>query len=871
MGEVYRAHDARLQRDVAIKVLPDSVANDPERLARFEREARLLAALNHPSIAQVHGLEESGASTASGRVTRALVMEFVEGETLADRLARGPIPIDDALPIARQLTDALASAHERGIVHRDLKPANIKLQPDGTVKVLDFGLAKAIDPAFDTRRDSSASPTITTPAGMTGLGTVLGTAAYMAPEPARGASVDKRADVWAFGCVVFETLTGARSFPGDSIADTVAQILRGDPEWTRLPVDTPPSIRRLLRRCLAKDPRERLHDIADARLDIVEAQSPSRDADAPRGSRTAHVRARWPEVVLASLVTTIIAAAVTASLRRDPPPAQELHVDVVTPPSTDGSLALSRDGQTLAFTSTDGGRRRLWLRSLATGVVRPLNGTEGAVLPFWAPSGRSIGFFADDGKLKRVEIDGGSVRPIVGAPLPWGASWMSDDTILYTPVTGGILRISANGGQPTPLTKLSAREANHAFPWALPDGRHFLYYVAGGPDVRGVYVASLDDPRGRRLVDSDGIANGVTRGHLLFIRGTTLFAQALDTARWEVTGTAFPVAESIAMQPAAGSQAAAVSTSATGTIAYRTGAGALRRQFIWFDRTGREVQKIGEPEEGNPISPSLSRDERRLALHRASGGNVDIWLMDVDRGVMTRFTSDPANDIHPLWSPDGRHILFSSNRSGQYELYDKSTTGGSEQKVLSFQSPPTDWSPDGRTVLIQRRDVNGSADIWAIPIGTGRPPYPVIQSTEFDERDAQFSPDGKWIAYESTESGRWEVYAQAFPGPGPKARVSINGGAQPRWGPDGKELFFIGVDDQLIAVPIDLSSGAGPQVGVPLALFKTRVGGAVQGNTRQLYFVSHDGKRFLMDTVAETGSGAPITLLLNWNPGRSHM
>jgi Tol biopolymer transport system component len=860
MGEVYRARDARLQRDVAIKVLPERVALEPDRLLRFEREARVLAALNHPAIALVHGLEDSNGVPA-------LVMEFVDGETLADRLTRGPLAIGDALPIALQIADAVASAHERGIVHRDLKPANIKLRDDGSVKVLDFGIAKAVADAAKPLADAAVSPTITTPAALTADGVILGTIAYMAPEQARGAAVDKRADIWAFGCVVFEMLAGVRPFAGDSVMDTAAHVLKSEPDWLRLPAEVPASIRRLLRRALEKDPRHRLHDIVDARLEIADALAPRPD-DIARGASVAQPRNRfWRYASLALAAVAVLGAIIASIGRRVPIVTRPLRVDIVTPATSDvASFSLSPDGASIAYIAATSGRRRLWLRSLETGVAKELTGTDGASLPFWAPNSKAIGFFADDGRLKRIDVDGGTVRALAAAPLPWGASWAVDDTILFAPLTGSIFRMPAAGGPAVALTKLATRQSNHSFPCALPDGRHFLYYVSGSPEVRGVYVATLDGGDARRLVDADGIA-GAADGHVLFVRDTTLLAQPFDARRLEVTGAAFAVTDSVALQPAAGSLLAAVSA-APGRLAFRTGTGVAQRQFVWFDRTGREVEKIGTADDGNPLSPSLSPDGRFIAVHRSSGGNVDIWLIETSRGVRTRLTSHPANDIHPHWAPDGQSILFSSNRSGSYQLYSRSIgTGGDEKLLLGFQSPATDWSPDGRTVLIQRRDVTGTADIWAFPIAEAAKPYPVVQSADFEERNGQFSPDGKWIAYESTESGRWEIYIQPFSGPGAKVPVSINGGAQARWRADGRELFFIGLDERLMAAPVDTSSGAAPQVGVPVPLFRTRVGGAVQGTSRAQYFVSRDGQRILMNTVVESAPSAPITLIVNWNAG----
>jgi eukaryotic-like serine/threonine-protein kinase len=852
MGEVYRARDTNLSRDVAIKVLPENFAADPDRLARFQREARTLATLNHTNIAQIFGLETSDQ-------VRALAMELVEGEELSVRLARGALPLDEALPIARQIAQALEAAHDRGIIHRDLKPANIKVRPDGTVKVLDFGLAKALD-AEDGSAALSNSPTLL--ASMPGI--ILGTAAYMSPEQARGKVVDEQTDIWAFGCVLFEMVTGKRAFAGDTVSDVVAGILKTEPDWSSLPATMPAAIRRLLARCLAKDPRERLHAIADARLEIDEAQrGPSAVVDrvvAPRNRE----RLAWAAALTAALLAAVVLGFRVAT--RPVPTASEVRLEITTPATTDPSVALSPDGEQIAFLATGSGRPRLWVRSLNSTAARALPGTDGAAFPFWEPQGRSLGFFSDDGKLKRVDINGGAVRVLANANLQWGATWGRDDTILFGPATGPILRIPAAGGQPpAAVTRLEPHQSNHSYPHFLPDGEHFVYYVSGSPEVRGVYIARLGKPEGQRLVDADSIGACIAAGHLLFVRGTTVFAQPLDFHRLQLTGMPAPVAESIAMRAAAGSQVAALSASASGRIAYRTGTAALERQFIWFDRSGRDVAKVGEPIGGNPLSPSLSTDQRWLAFHRATGGNVDLWRFDIARGVLSRLTSNPGNDIHPTWSPDSSRILFSSNRNGSYEAFEKSIASGEEKAFLPLQSPLTDWSRDGRFVLVQRRPKE-TTDIFALEMGASRDAVPVVQ-TDFEERNGQFSPDGRWIAYESTESGRWEIYVQPFPGPGARVQVSVNGGAQVRWRPDGKELFFIALDDRLMAVPIQLPSGAGSaEPGAPIALFGTRVGGAVQAPSRQQYFVSSDGQRFLMNTILQAAPISPITVIVNWTP-----
>ncbi len=867
MGEVYRARDTKLGRDVALKILPDAFARDPERLARFEREAKTLASLNHPHIAHIYGFEQTGD-------TSALVMELVEGPTLADRIAHGAIPLDDALPIAKQIAEALEAAHEQGIVHRDLKPANIKVRNDGTVKVLDFGLAKlgatgssgAVRAAGATGADEVLNlPTIISPA-MTMRGMILGTASYMAPEQAKGKAVDTRADIWAFGCVLYEMLTGRRAFAGDDVSDTLSYVISREPDWSKLPPH-PAAIRRVLRRCLQKDPARRIRHAGDAAIEIDEAQAESAgqgDA-APTASRRRE-RLAW----IAALGFGVIAAvAVAALLRVGPgPAAPEMRVEISTPPTNDpASIAISPDGQTIAFVGTPAGRPRLWLRSLGAASARPLAGTDGASFPFWAPNSRSIGFFADDGRLKRIDLDGDAVRVLANAPLPRGGTWNSEDTILFVPATGPVFRVSATGGDRTQVTRIAAQQSSHSFPRFLPDGNHFVYSVTGGPEVRGVYVAGLDGTEERRLVDADSIGVATSNSHLLFARGGTVFAQELDPARLALKGNALPVAEGVALQPFLGFLLASFSASATGHLIYRSGSASQQRQFVWFDRSGRELGRIGNPDDAAPTSPGISANGRRLALHRTVDGNVDVWLLDLERGGLSRFTSHPANEIQAYWSPDNTRIVFSSNRTGSYELYEKSTLGALDEKhLLPMQSQVTDWSRDGRFLLFQNRDLKTNSDIWALPYGANPKAFSLVY-TEFEERDGQFSPDGKWVAYTSVESARSEIYVQPFQGPGTRLPVSINGGAQPRWRSDGKELFFIALDERLMAVPISLPSHGGPlEAGAPIPLFATRVGGAVQAASRTQYVVSPDGSRFLMSTVLEGPATSPITLILNWKP-----
>ena len=505
---------------------------------------------------------------------------------------------------------------------------------------------------------------------------------------------------------------------------------------------------------------------------------------------------------------------------------------------------------------------------MESGSARPLPGTDGAAYPFWSPSGRSLAFFSDDSKLKRIDLDGGTVRVLASFGLPRGGTWNAAGTILLSPLGGGaIFRIPDTGGEPVAVTRLAASQTAHGFPRFLPDGDRFVYYAAGSPEARGVYLAGLASGVSRRLLDADSPAIFAPQGYLLFVRGETLFAHGFDPARGELLGRPFAVADKIVMGRVAGTSVAAVSVAASGQVVYRTGGEAQRRQFAWFDRSGRPLGTVGESDPSYSLSPSLSPDGRRLAMHRFVAGNTDIWILELERGALSRFTTHPANEILPIWSPDGSRILFDSNRDGAYALYEKATDGTADERlVLAKAAQPTDWSRDGSLLLFQQRDLKTAADLWVLPIGRGQEPSPVVR-TDFDERGGQFSPDGRWIAYASTESGRSEVYLQPFPGPGAKLPISVDGGAQVRWRADGRELFFIGLDDRLMAVPVALpADGGAAKVGTAVPLFPTHVGGALQATSGQQYFVSPDGRRFLMNTLLEGAPASPITLILNWKP-----
>jgi eukaryotic-like serine/threonine-protein kinase len=862
MGEVYRATDTNLARQVAIKVLPEAVAADAERLARFDREAKTLAALNHPNIGAIYGLEK-----ADG--IRALVMELVEGPTLADRIAQGPIPIDEALPIAKQIAEALEAAHEQGIIHRDLKPANIKLRPDGTVKVLDFGLAKTMEPAAAVSSSLSMSPTITTPA-MTQAGIILGTAAYMSPEQARGTAVDKRADVWAFGVVLWEMLTGKRLFEGATVSDTLAAVLKTEPGWNALGPATPTAIRRLLRRCLEKDRKQRLDSAAAARLEIEEAlTAPSavESAAVPAPSSASRGRLAW--MVAASAVLVVAAAAVWQQRHATTAPRPVTRFEIAVP-QTDSptSLSLSPDGRQLAYVATTEGQSRVWVRLLDDTDPRPLVGTEGASFPFWAPDASAIGFFAE-GKLKRVDLAGGASQALADAPNGRGGTWNSEGVILFTPGNAPlapnsvITRVSAAGGTPIAVTHLGPGEGSHRWPQFLPDGRRFMFFsTVGRSDSQGVYLGSLDGGEPIRVLATETPGVFVPPDRLLLVRGDALMAARFDAAQGTVAGELMQLVQPVGRDDGVLANAFSV---APGTLAYRATGGSQRRQLVWMDRTGKMVGSIGSPDSNQLAQLALDPAGQRIAVVRTILGNFDVWLVDTSRGIPARFTFDPGGDRYPLWSPDGRRVVFWSVRGGPLSLYEKSASGaGDEQLLAADAGVPLSWSPDGRFLLYQRAEPKTGIDLWVLSMTGERKSLAVVQ-TAMDQPGGEFSPDGRWLAYESNESGRFEVYVQPFPEAGGKWQISSAGGTQPRWRRDGKELYYVAPDARLMAVTVAATpDGKTLDPGVPVPLFRTPLAsGAGVSAGRPEYAVAPDG-RFLMNTVVDDTAPSPITVVLNW-------
>ena len=850
MGEVYRARDRKLKRDVAIKILPEGFTHDADRVSRFQREAEVLASLNHPNIAAIYDLVEFNG-------VRLLVLELVEGETLADKVRRGPVALDEALTIARSIAEALEAAHEKGVIHRDLKPANVKITPDGKVKVLDFGLAKVMERTAATAL--SDSPTLISMAG-SNSGVILGTPAYMSPEQAKGRTVDRRTDIFAFGCLLSQMLTGRPTFDGEDVSEILARIQEREPDWTLLPANVPPSVRQLLRLCLEKDVRKRRSDAADVRIDIEQALAGPSVMALPVSART-YARS-W---MIAAAVFLVATAALTVPAfrhyREAPPP--EIRLDVMTSPTTDPfSFAISPDGRRLVYAASNEGKSKLWVRPLGSVAAQALAGTEGASYPFWSPDSASVGFFAD-GKLKRIDLVGGVPQALANVVDGRGGAW-NRESILFAPLANGPLsEVSAAGGEPAVITRMEAGQGGHRFPQFLPDGRHFIYSDTA---LRSVYVGSLDGSLSKRLLDADSAAVVSPAGFLLFGRQTTLFAQAFDFRTLELTGNPVPVAEPLAIEPAVFVSGLSVTSD---IVAYRTRAPGAARQLTWLDRSGKALATVGDLDPAGLSDPDLSPDGKRIAVTRTVNSN-DVWLIDAIRGVPTRFTFDAAFEARPIWSPDGLRVAFQSNRSGVYDLYSKAASGAGADELLlesDRNKAPMDFSFDGRMLLYRSTDPKTGWDLWALPMSGDRKPFPFLK-TSFEEYEGQFSPDAKWVAYQSNESGRFEIYVQPFPGPGGKFQISANGGAQPRWNRSGNEIFYVSLDAKMMATPVTLSpNGQSLETGTPAALFPVHIaGGPLPGSNKQQYAVSADGQRFLVNLEVGEQTASSVTIIFNWRP-----
>ena len=892
MGEVYRATDTRLKRQVAIKVLPAAVTADPDRLARFQREAEVLASLNHPNIAQIHGLED-----ADG--VRALVMELVEGPTLADRLANGAIPIDEALPIAKQIAEALDAAHEQGIIHRDLKPANIKVREDGTVKVLDFGLAKAMEPARASSASAINSPTISMHATQAGI--ILGTAAYMSPEQARGGAVDKRADLWAFGVVLYEMLTGTRPFEGATISDTLAAVLKTEPQWAALPANTPAPIRRLLRRCLEKDRKQRLPDAADIRLEIADAlTAPAADASPVTAPRRLAALPIASALAGGALVTALVMWVVMRPAPASPP--QTIRFTIVPPPAQalaingyDRDFALSPDGTHLVYVSRSAGGTQLMVRAFDQLDAVPLATINGIRSPFISPDGRWVGFFVGDvsGELKKVSIAGGASITLCKLQGPSrGGSWGPNGTIVFavSALNANLLSVSEAGGEPKVLTKPDPAHPQEfrVSPSVLPGGRAVLFTITTLGSVANPQVAVLDLKTGRRktLVRGGGYAEYVDSsttstssgqaspgpgGHLVYAVAGTLHAVRFDPVKLEVLSDPVPVVEHV-MTMANG--AAEFSLSRQGALVYVPGGmSGVARSMVWVDRRGQE-ERIQAPSHRYTL-PRLSPDGTQVALDIRDQDN-DIWIWDLSRQTLRQLTFGPVPDWFPVWTPDGRHIIFASGRAGVGGLFwHAADNTGTVERLTASPNPqfPTSISPDGTRLIFWENMPNTGPDlkvlrmeIPAISSGGGvgsRQSEPLLQTTNM-EHNGELSPDGRWLAYESNEPGQFQIYVRPFPNvDGGRWMISPSGGTKPMWARSGRELFHLDGTNAMTTVPVQTAPNF--SYGNPTKLFDGRYYAAVPGRT---YDVSPDGKRFLMIKEGAGGSDtspAPAFIVVqNW-------
>ena len=857
MGEVYRAYDEAMHRDVAIKVLPAALSADKDRLARFEQEAQTAGALNHPNILVIHHIESHDGAPY-------IVSELLDGETLRERTGGVALSQRKAIDYALQIAQGLAAAHEKGIVHRDLKPENIFITKDGRVKILDFGLAKLT--GSDGNQPQTEVPTrrVNTDPGM-----VMGTIGYMSPEQVRGKPADHRSDIFSFGAILYEMLAGRRAFRGESTADTISAILREDPpDLSGTNPGINPALERVVNHCLEKNPEERFHSARDLAF-AVEALSGNAGTST---SATTVLRSLPPAkrktrelIAWSAAGVFLITAAVLAWLYFRRPVPVELPTTFVVAMPKDAievsSPVISPDGRTLVFVATSHGKRSLYLRSLASLEAQPLPGTDEGGAPFWSPDNRYVGFFANN-KLKKIDVSGGPSQTLCDAPSAYGGTWNADGVILISLDIKGINRVSAGGGTPTPVLRLdeSRKEVGQAWPFFLPDGRHFLYQSwSGRSEDSGICVAALDGSDLKLLLKADSGPTYASPGYLLFAVGATLTGQSFDARTLQLAGEPFPIADQVAYNDSNSYENVAVSQN--GTMVYLSG-GASKRQLTWFDRSGKQQETVGPLAYINDIV--LSRDGKRVAMQRLDAGNSDIWLMDLVRGVPSRFTFDPASEDDPVWSPDGNQVMFSSEGAkgnNTLNLYRKVSSGAGTPELLlksDLTKEATDWSNDGRFIVFQAYDPKTDADLWVLPLFGDGKPYPLLQ-TEFTEAQGFFSPDGHWLAYTSNESGRTEVYVQTFPQSGGKWLISSGGGAQPHWRGDGKELFYMAPDRTLMAVEVNTASTF--ETSAPKPLFATQVNGY---NAPNRYVVSADGQRFLVNSPAGELNQTPITVVLNW-------
>jgi len=877
MGEVYRGEDTKLGREVAIKVLPEAVANDPERLARFEREAKVLASLNHPNIAGIHQVEE-----AEG--VHFLVMELAEGEDLKERIDRGRLPVETALPIALQIAEALEAAHEKGIIHRDLKPANIKITPDGSVKVLDFGLAKALEEELEPGADIANSPTLT--AAATQAGIIMGTAAYMSPEQAAGTLADRRSDIWSFGVVLAEMLTGRSQFEGQTVSHVLASVLKDDPDLEGLSERVPPRILELIEICLRKEPTQRLQAIGDARILLQDyladpdAFAHTESPDASSASVGSGPRSFWYTLtpwLVATAATLAALGLAVSSYRQRPASTGPIHVDIAVPKGSRllstgiaaGPVVVSPDGITLAWVAVDEtGTSLLWTRRLDQPEAQSLPGTDGAKRPFWSPDSKSLGFFARQ-TLNKISILGGSPLALTSVADPRGGSWGTNGTILFAPnFVGPIMSIPESGGEPRPVTELdeTRREQTHRFPFFLPDGKSFLYLArttSGGSGVEPpIKIGDTETDESKVLVNA--ASNPVfASGYVLYARQSNLMAQALDPESKTILGDPVPITDRVLNDT--GFSRAVFSASQTGLLAFEPGSAvSLLSDLVWLDREGTVVETIGEPALFSGVS--LSPDETTAAVRIAEVSGVnDLWLIDLNRSLRTRFTfsdQSKAEDVSNFaWSPDGRRIAFGSNSTGNYDIYTKSVSGTGEPNLVHDEEVDLwvyDWSRDGRWIVYTRSTAGGE-DSFAIAVD-GDPAEPItLLDSPYNEWPVTFSPDVKWLAYCSDESGRREIYIRTFPELDSKWQVSTSGGDHPIWRDDGKAIFYLSPAGMVVETSVEAVNG-GLRIGEENHLFRYQVAGGGEYS----FAPSQGGNRFLVTLPKEQSTSSRLSLILNW-------
>jgi len=860
MGEVYRARDTRLGRDVAIKALPPQFAQDPDRLARFEREAKLLASVSHPHIAGIFGLEDI-------EKHRYLVLEFVEGETLAQRLDRGTPTIDESLQICRQIASALESAHENGIAHRDLKPGNVMITPAGDVKVLDFGLAKGgMGSGSSSDISLSHSPTLTHQ--HTGAGVILGTAAYMSPEQARGRTVDKRTDIWSFGCVLYECLAGRQAFEGETVSDLIARILEREPDWEALPSRTPSRIRELLKRCLEKDAKQRMRDIGDARIEIDNVISTkSSNPEARAAAAAAHRnRARLRTIVGALALVAITAAATYFGAPRTAVPGMQkpLRLEIPQIPGTRiaedaAQVAISPDGSMVAYVGLDSaGVFRLWVRPLESIHARLVPGSEGADQPFWSPDSRYIGFSNTNSSLVKIAVNGNAAETVASVKGFRGGSWNRDNIILYAPFSeGAIYRVSASGGDGVAVTTLDSSETAHRYPCFLPDGKHFLYTALPPRDGRyRTYMASLDGKERKLVLDSAWSGVEYASGYLLYDRDGVLVAHRFDPKSGRVSGEPISLGDRSTGTGYSGS--GVLSVADNGVLTYPTNI-PISTHLVWIDSQGRTLATVPIPP-GNYFGEELSPDETQVVLESSPRiGVSDLWLGDLARGVATRLSYEAGENTNARWSPDGSRVAYTCAPSGGYEKVVVVNVNGGAQKTLlenvhHFKNI-SGWTPDGKALVMGIQNPKTRWDIWIVPVDSGEKPHTFLE-TPYHEDRGKVSPDGKWISYRSNESGQFDIYVQSFPDGGNKYKVTTSGGEGSEWSQDGRRLFLDLAGVRAVSYAADVLPGEQFRLG-PIKQFLRGPDDAYDGE------LARDGRALVL-VSARADSPQSITVVQNW-------